>query len=94
MKITGFYGNETEVQVRKHRYVLNDNLAISLLTEEGEPFGMLTKNLKKKLPENMAYLDVNNMPDAEKFVTENNLGRFTGMYSNSGFIVYPLYEFF
>ena len=40
------------------------------------------------------YVDTNNMPSAEKFIRENNLGEFTGEVEYSGFCEYPLYKFY
>ena len=36
---------------------------------------------------------VNDMPDIEKFITDNDLGEFTGFTQRSGFCEYPLYLF-
>jgi hypothetical protein len=33
------------------------------------------------------------MPDIEKFITDNDLGEFTGFTQRSGFCEYPLYLF-
>ena len=33
------------------------------------------------------------MPDVEKFITENDIGEFTGFTQRSGFCEYPLYLF-
>ena len=41
-----------------------------------------------------AYVDTNNMPNAEDFINENKLGEFAGEYKNSGFCWYPLYKFY
>ena len=35
----------------------------------------------------------NDMPDIEKFITDNDLGEFTGFTQRSGFCEYPLYLF-
>ena len=43
--------------------------------------------------ESKAFVDTNNCPWAEEFIQENGLGEFTGIYGNSGFCTYPLYEF-
>ena len=98
MKIKG-YSQEYEVEVNKATYINNGNLAITLdcYDEEfecWEPYGNLTVNLKKKLPSNYGYVDINNIPNAEEFIEENNLGEFTGEYGFSGFCCYPLYKFY
>lgn len=93
MKITQ-YGETYEVTLTKTTYANNGNLAIALTCDTGEPYGVLTVNLGEKLPADMAYVDTNNMPSAEKFIRENNLGEFTGEVEYSGFCEYPLYKFY
>lgn len=98
MKINN-WGKEYEVQMEKTSYKNNGNLAIVLTCYDSEydcwePYGNLTVNLNNKLPANMAYVDVNNMPNAEEFITENNLGEDTGDIGFSGFCCYPLYKFY
>ena len=51
-------------------------------------------NFDEKLPEDYAYVDTNNMPNAEQFIEENKLGEFVGKYKMSGFCCYPLYKFY
>ena len=50
-------------------------------------------NLEGKVPHYCGYLDVNNMPGIEKFVTDNGIGEFTGLTKRSGFCEFPLYMF-
>ena len=40
-----------------------------------------------------ACLLYTSMPDIEKFITENDIGEFTGFTQRSGFCEYPLYLF-
>jgi len=91
MKIKQF-GGEYEVSVHKANYY-NGNLAITLICDNGEPYGIITKNLCDGLPRDQAYADTNNMPDAERFIKENGLGEFTGATKDSGYCTYPLYKF-
>ena len=60
-------------------------------------FGTLTINLNytndDPAPENCGYLDVNNIPDIEDWIKENDLGEPTGKKKQSGFCTYPLYKF-
>ena len=58
-----------------------------------EPFGDVTVNLSVAAPNYCGYLNVNDMPDIEKFITENELGEFTGFTQRSGYCEYPLYLF-
>lgn len=92
MKIS-CYGETYDVTMKKDRYSNNGNLAIKLTCEDGEPFATLTVNLNTKLDEDLAYVDTNNVPNAEQFIKENDLGEFTGVYGFSGFCQYPLYRF-
>lgn len=75
------------------KYQTNGNLAIEMWTAV-EPFARLTVNLNYgKLPENKAFVDINNCPWAEEFIRENKLGKPTGEIGYSGFCEYPMYEF-
>lgn len=82
-----------------NKYTYGDCLAISLMQEDGSCFAHLTVNLIDALegiatlPEDCAFVDVNNAPWAEKFIQENDLGIFLGMYVQSGYVSYPLYKF-
>ena len=91
MKIKQF-GNEYEVTIHKSCYY-DGNLAIFLTCSNGEPYGNLTVNLSERLLPDTAYVDTNNMPDAEMFIKEYSLGEFTGTIRRSGFCDYPLYRF-
>ena len=74
MKITQ-YGQTYEVTAKRTRYMNNGNLAIILTCEDGTAYGNLTVNLTNySLPEDMAYVDTNNMPQAEEFIKANGLG--------------------
>lgn len=86
-------GTEYKVKIMRSNYCNNGNLAIMLICDDGEPFGNLTVNFSENLPPNMAYVDTNNIDDAERFINEYNLGEFTGKTRESGFCIYPLYKF-
>ena len=92
MKIEN-WGETYDVTVVKTNYNSNGNLAIQLVCDDGSPYGTLTVNLDKKLPNNQAYVDINNMPNAAQFIEENHLGRFLDDFGFSGYCMYPLYEF-
>ena len=87
-----FFGKPYDVTPNVTKY-MDGNLAIQLICTNGEPFGNLTVNLGEMLPPNMAYVDVNNMPDAERFIKEYNLGEPIGTTRRSGYCTYPLYKF-
>jgi len=91
------WGLKREVRINKTKYY-NGNLAITLdcYDEEygfWEPYGNLTVNFEEILPEGYAYVDVNNMPSAEGFIKEYELGEFADKLKTSGYCVYPLYKF-
>ncbi len=67
---------------------------IKMETTNGQFDGrMKVLNDTPTLPEDMAYVDINNIPNAEEFIAENGLGTNTGIKMVSGFCVYPLYRF-
>lgn len=92
MKARDFFGNETVVTVEKGTDS-SGNVRIQLWDEDG-PFATLTKDIGKKLPEGCAYVDVNNFPDAERFIKKYNLGVHQGKFLFSGYCCYPMYSFF
>lgn len=92
MKLSS-YGITYDVEPIKMTY-LDGNLCVRLISKNGSVYGNLTTNLGFKLKENEAYVDVNNFPDAEKFIKENNLGKRLNKIGRSGFCEYPLYKFY
>lgn len=91
LRVHTWFG-DYDVIIYRSTYYGTENLAIQLFTEE-EPFATLTVNLGGFLEPNEAYVDTNNCPWAEDFIKENQLGTFKGFYKNSGYCMYPLYEF-
>jgi hypothetical protein len=90
------YGGDSEIQLDIQQYANNGRLAISMNTFEAgypEPYGSLTVNIDAPAPDYCGYLDINNFANAEKFVTENGLGKFTGLTAKSGYCAFPLYMF-
>ena len=84
------------MQLQINQYMNNGCIYIGLVTnEEGypEPYGDMTVNLPGKAPDYCGYIDLNNMPELEKFIADNDLGEFTGLTKRSGFCEYPLYLF-
>lgn len=77
----------------KERY-LNDNVAILMFTaEDGEYYADVTVNLGEKLPDNMAYVDVNNSPWLVKFLKDTGIAEDTGITRQAGYWKVPLYKF-
>lgn len=89
------WGEEYEIRLFSTKYVDNNSLAITAEEPDGMPFTTFTVNLEESrgLPANQAYLDTNNNPWAEQFLTENKLGKPVGCFAVSGFCLYPLWEF-
>ncbi len=90
------FTGETDVIFDIQQYMDQDNLYIGLLCNEDgyiEPFADLTVNLGGDMPNYCAYVDTNNLPDAESFIQEHELGTFTGFTKRSGYCEYPLYMF-
>ena len=58
-----------------------------------EPFATVTVNLDRTYyhsnDPNAVYIDTNNNPGMDKFLADNGLAEFTGMYGFSGYCVYP-----
>ena len=89
------FGGEYAVSLEINTYLNNGCMYIGLV-EQGEypePYGDLTVNLDGKAPDYCGYVDLNNMPELEKFISDNDLGEFTGLTKRSGFCEYPLYLF-
>lgn len=90
------YGKTYNVRIVANKYANNDSLALSLITEEGEPFANLTVNIMDSMiwaDDTCAFVDTNNCPWAEEFITENGLGEYMEIRGASGFCTYPLYKF-
>ncbi len=90
------WGSTVEVQIEINNYMNNNGLYLGLMGREEddfEPYGDISVNLGTKAPDYCAYVDLNNMPELEKFIEENDLGEFTGLTQRSGFCEYPLYMF-
>ena len=87
---------ETQVTLDIQQYMNNKSMYIGLMCREygyDEPFGDVTVNLSFEALDYCGYLNVNDMPDIEQFITDNELGEFTGFTQRSGYCEYPLYMF-
>jgi hypothetical protein len=90
------YGGTEKVELEISSYHNSRCLYIGLNCVSGEnpeSYGDITVNLEGKVPDYCAYVDLNNMPELEKFIEDNQLGDFTGLTKRSGFCEYPLYLF-
>lgn len=82
-----------------HKYWYNRRTCLKIRAKEklsGEFFSpWCTVSVNFPLAElksnNLIFLDVNNNPWLEKFMTDNGFGMPTGLFRTSGFVNYPLY---
>lgn len=71
----------------------NDTADVPFLYNE--VFGVITVNLESStgLPADEQYVDVNNYPQIENWLIDNNLASPLGRIKTSGRVNYPLYRF-
>ena len=77
------FSGETQVTLDIQQYMNNKAMYIGLMCNEDgydEPFGDVTVNLSVAAPNYCGYLNVNDMPDIEKFITENELGELQDLH--------------
>lgn len=84
------YGEKYDINIMRSTYRDNNNTAVMAELSNGEPFAAFTVNIEDDLPENLAYLDTNNVRGVLEFMIENNLAEDTGFTGESGFCTYPL----
>lgn len=82
--------NEYVLKIEIGRYQNNDNLALSLVTDNGIPFSRLSVNIDS-LPDGWCAIDTNNFPEGEELILKYHLGNKVGEIG-SGFCKYPIYE--
>lgn len=85
------WGTGYNIKLVVNQYRTYGNLYIGMLTDEGEPYADLSVNIEP-LGDGEIAVDINNLPDGEKFIRDNGLGEFTGKYLRSGFCRYPVYK--
>lgn len=91
------WGTEIPVTLEVTKY-RNGTTAITVTDHsEGypQPYCTLTVNFEEVavLEEDLAFVDVNNCPWAEEFITDLEIAFPTGITHRSGYVVYPLYMF-
>lgn len=75
-------------------YRNNNTLALTGDYDNGD-MEVFTVNLNNRLQsDSMAFLDINNHPWIEEFITENKLGLPMYYSDGAGFVKYPLYTIF
>lgn len=90
------YGKTYNVYPEIGYYSHGNTLAVSLIADNEEPYCNLTVNIPDSIvwaSDTDAFVDTNNCPWAEQFITENGLGSPLGYVGHSGFCSYPLYHF-
>lgn len=84
------FDKKYELYVNVCKYTSNSNIAVQLITRDGEPFANLTVNIME-LAEPLACIDTNNVARAEHLIKRYNLGAPTGEVVESGFCIYPIF---
>lgn len=89
------FGKMEELIPYKETYLHPRSLCVQLDDKEGFPFARLTVNLcSKKQSFSRAYVDTNNCPWAETFLTATEIAfPVKDEVAKSGYCSYPLYEF-
>lgn len=95
MKTYKFKGKS--IYFKKTTYLNNGTLAIQAYEcDTNDPYFTLTVNINESGffgNEEVAFLDVNNVPDIEKWVKARKIAKYVGLNGFSGFVSYPLYHF-
>lgn len=94
MKVRSYY-LDYDLYVRLYNYE-SGNLCIQLVEKHHEPFCYLTVNfpyVASITKKDLAFVDVNNFPEAEEFIRKYELGEPVGLSVQSGYCTYPLYKF-
>ena len=79
------------------QYQNNNSLAVEALeVEDGDvtdTFDIFTVNLCRSIQDDkFAFVDTNNCPFVPDFLKKHKIAKATGVYGQSGFCSYPLYE--
>lgn len=81
----------TEVQLYADRYTNNGNVAVLMLTEGGNLFTVVSKNVEP-LADGCFAVDENNNPGVTKWLIDNNISEDTGGFVHSGFVKCPIHK--
>lgn len=91
------WGSKIPVTLEVTKYCNGATAIVVTDHSEGypQPYCNLTVNLNDVaiLEEDLAFVDVNNCPWAEEFITDLGIAFPTGITQRSGFVEYPLYMF-
>lgn len=89
------YAQYNDCELVVDAYCLNNAPYIAIVSASDGPIATLTvcldSNIKLKPTE--SFVDTNNCPWAEDFIAKYDLGVPTHVYHQSGYCMYPLYDF-
>ena len=92
-KRTFIYGNK-KVTLSAEKYFANNTLAVVMHYKDMDAIDIVTVNIPGgPQDDKLAFVDINNMPDIVKWLTENGIAWETGIVGKSGYCAYPLMEF-
>lgn len=93
METFRFHGAE-DCYFEPRRYSAGGGLALLIQSFLKGPMAMITVNLEGGFGDGThAFLDTNNVPDAQFLVERLGIGEDTGIRQRSGYCKYPLYFF-
>ena len=84
--------NGKKVTLIVSTYASYNNLYVGLISE-GEPYADIAVNLEPLTDPYTAFVDTNNLPNIDKFLTDNHIAEYLGPIQTSGYCAYPLYRF-
>ena len=89
------YDIYNDIEMGIDHYADNNSIAVEMASMSDGPFATLTVNLDYPLTnERCQFIDTNNCPWAREFLLKHpEIGRFTGFYGESGYCIYPEFEF-
>ena len=81
----------TEVKLYTDHYANNGNVAVLMLTEGGDLFTVVSKNIQS-LAAGCFAVDENHNPGIAKWLIDNNISEDTGGAVHSGYVKYPVHK--
>lgn len=84
--------NGEKVTLIVSTYASYNNLYVGLISK-GEPYADIAVNLEPLTDPYTAFVDTNNLPNIDKFLTDKHIAEFLGPIQTSGYCAYPLYRF-
>lgn len=81
----------TEVKLYTDHYANNGNVAVLMLTESGDLFTVVSKNIQSLVAGCFA-VDENNNPGIADWLINNKVSEDTGGSVHSGYVKYPVHK--